>query len=269
MIPNIIHFIFGLTEDFGGRPFCLIHYLAVRSAYETNHPDKIYFHHCHEPSGEWWEKAKPYVELVRVTPPTEIFGNPLLHYAHVADVLRLEALLKYGGIYLDIDVLCLKSFAPLRRFETVMGDEGGGEGLCNAVILAMPEAVFIKRWYETYRTFRSTGKTHFWNEHSVQKPLELSLEIPESIHIVSRFAFFWPHYHQFPLLFGVARHRPALQRLFGLLAQPANYLISKCFSYCVHLYESLWWDKYLKDLTPESMRKMHRSFGWLFRKYLP
>lgn len=46
-------------------------------------------------------------------------------------------------------------------------------------------------------------------------------------------------------------------------------LVVRRNSYCIHLYESLWWDKYLKYLTPESIRKMRRSFGWLFRRFLP
>jgi len=267
MIPNIIHFVFGLCDDFGGRPFSLIHYLAVKSAHECNRPEAIYFHYAYEPSGEWWDRAKPFLTLVQLDPPRNIFGNPLLHYAHISDVVRLEALLKYGGIYLDIDVLCLKSFAPLRRFEAVMGIEGKG-GLCNAVIMAVPEAPFIRRWYQEYGTFRSTGKDEFWSEHSVQRPFELAKQFPGEIHTANRFSFFWPCFFQFPLLFGVSAHRPFLQRLLGLLVQPATYLVVKSRSYCIHLYESMWWDKYLKQLTPESIRTMHRSFGWLFRRFL-
>ena len=45
MIPNIFHFIFGLTEDFGGKPFNIIHYLAIKSAYDLNNPDSINFYY--------------------------------------------------------------------------------------------------------------------------------------------------------------------------------------------------------------------------------
>ncbi|MEO6785369.1 MAG: glycosyltransferase, partial [Chthoniobacteraceae bacterium] len=264
----IIHFVFGLSEDFGGRPFSLIHYLAIRSAHDCNQPEIIYFHYAHEPSGEWWGKAKSYLTLHKIEPLREIFGNPLLHYAHMADVIRLDALLKYGGIYLDMDVLCVKSFVPLLHFEAVMGDEGP-EGLCNAVIMSEPGAAFIRRWYEEYRTFRSKGKDDYWNEHSVQRPRELAKKYRNEIHIESRFSFFWPGYLQFPLLFGVAPHRPLFQRLLGHLVQPLTYLIVKRRAYCIHLYESLWWDKYLKTLTPDSIRKRNRSFEWLFSKFLP
>ena len=39
----------------------------------------------------------------------QIFGNPVKRFAHQADVLRLELLLQFGGVYLDLDVLLLRS----------------------------------------------------------------------------------------------------------------------------------------------------------------
>jgi hypothetical protein len=35
-----------------------VHYLAVKSAYDINKPDKIFLYYTFEPSGEWWEKDK-------------------------------------------------------------------------------------------------------------------------------------------------------------------------------------------------------------------
>ena len=59
MIPNQFHFVFGLKEDFGGKPFNILHYLAIKSAYDLNKPDAMYFYYTYEPSGEYWDKAKP------------------------------------------------------------------------------------------------------------------------------------------------------------------------------------------------------------------
>ena len=50
-IPNIFHFCFGFTPDFGGKPFSLVHYLAVKSAHEVNKPDMMHFYHKYEPTG--------------------------------------------------------------------------------------------------------------------------------------------------------------------------------------------------------------------------
>lgn len=44
-------------------------------------------------------------------------------YAFVSDVARIEALYKYGGIYMDTDVEVLKSFNPLLNARCVLGME--------------------------------------------------------------------------------------------------------------------------------------------------
>ena len=64
MIPNIIHFIFGLQADFGNRPFMPFHYIAIKSAFDVNKPDKIYFICAYEPQSEWFDKCKPFIEIV-------------------------------------------------------------------------------------------------------------------------------------------------------------------------------------------------------------
>src|SRR5258708_6871344 len=123
MIPNVIHFIFGFAPDFGGKPFSLVHYLAVKSAYMVNKPDCINLFCQHEPQGEWWEKAKRYVNVVRVAPPEEVFGVRLYHFAHKADVMRLQVLMDQGGIYLDMDIICVRPFTPLLGHSFVMGQQ--------------------------------------------------------------------------------------------------------------------------------------------------
>ena len=45
MIPNKLHFVFGLSETFGGKPWSLCHYLAVKSAIELNNPEKAYLYY--------------------------------------------------------------------------------------------------------------------------------------------------------------------------------------------------------------------------------
>ena len=84
-IPNIIHFVYGLAPNFGwdayermdrqrnimvkspkADAFDILKYLAVKSAHDVNKPDKIYFWYQHEPHGEWWDKAKPYLTLMKV-----------------------------------------------------------------------------------------------------------------------------------------------------------------------------------------------------------
>ncbi len=266
MIPNRIHFIFGLQEDFGGKPFSFLHYLSVRSAYDCNRPEVIRFHYAYEPTGEWWERARQYVTPIRVEPPEQIHGKKLVHYAHQADVLRLELILREGGIYLDTDVICLRSFAPLLKYDCVMGKEGR-LGLCNAVIMASPGAEFLRKWHEAYRCFRSTGRDDFWNEHSVLIPGRLATLNRSLIHIEGRHSFFWPLYSDPAILWGSDGTAGR-----GVISLPgmqwaARRILRRAF--CVHMWSTLWWERYLKNLSPEYFERGDNNFSWLCKRFAP
>jgi hypothetical protein len=58
---------------------------------------------------------------------SEVLGRPVTNYAHRADVLRLQVLEEFGGIYLDLDVVSLKPLDDLLDREFIMGQEGVGK----------------------------------------------------------------------------------------------------------------------------------------------
>jgi len=254
MIPKIIHFIYGLQKDFGGKPFSLVHYLAIKSTFEVNKPEKIQFFYVYEPTGRWWNEAKKYLELIHIDPLTEIFGRKLSHFAHQADVLRLLILIEYGGIYLDLDTLCVKPFDDLLHHPFVIGQQGTGfrlDGLCNAVLLAEKDSFFAKAWLNSYQNFRSCGQDAFWDEHSVRIPLELSpfFAAAGQLHIEPYTSFHYPHY-QFDL-----------DKLFETKGEFPK-------AYCHHLWETETWDKYLKDLSVEGILANESCYAVLAQKFL-
>ncbi|MBI3889945.1 MAG: hypothetical protein HY303_00275, partial [Candidatus Wallbacteria bacterium] len=112
-IPNKIHFIFGLRPDFGGKPFSYVHYLAVATALKVNRPDQLYLHFQFEPDTYWWKKACELATPRRLTAAVSVHGTPMDEHAHRTDLARLEILLSEGGIYLDLDVICVNPFTPL------------------------------------------------------------------------------------------------------------------------------------------------------------
>jgi hypothetical protein len=193
-IPKILHYAFGLAKDFGGKPWSLVHHVCLKSALARIAPDKAFFYYEFEPSGPWWELSRQLVTPVRIEAPREIFGRPLAHVAHRAGVVRLQKLIEHGGIYLDADVLVQRSFDDLLNHSTVLGQEGldAGVGLADAVILAEPQSPFLCRWLNEYRSFRSTGRDEFWNEHAVKLPLRLARAYPNEITVLPHTAFFWP-----------------------------------------------------------------------------
>lgn len=252
MIPKIIHFVFGLAEDFGGKPFSFIHYMAIRSASACNPGYRVKYYYKYEPTGVYWEAAKRYVELVQINPPTEIYGRLLCHVAHQSDVVRLQRLLDEGGIYLDLDTITVRAFDSLLDHEMVMGVQGRGDkidGLCNAVMLAAPGARFVRRWLETYTSFRSKGRDRYWDEHSVQLPMKLARQHPEEITILDRGAFFHPS------------------------AEPSGildlFVDNKSFpaAYCHHLWEGLAWNL-IKHLDERHVLAVETTYNMMARRFI-
>lgn len=80
-------------------------------------------------------------------------------YAFVSDYVRLYALYKYGGIYLDTDVEVLKSFDPFLCDDAFMSFESE-ERLSTAIIAAAPSSEWVKELLEGYhsRKFIVDGK---------------------------------------------------------------------------------------------------------------
>ncbi len=275
MIPNILHFVFGMAPDFGGKPFSLVHYLAIRSAAVLNDPVDILFHYQYEPRGEWWERIKPQLTLNKIVVPEKIFGNPLHHVAHKADVVRLQMLQDHGGIYLDLDTISIKPLKGLLDHSFVIGEElktaykpknwrqalkyrlglmkknkGTTTGLCNAVLLSEKNSAFVTRWLEEYKSFRSKGHDKYWSEHSVEVPGQLAAENKFPVTILSPQAFHYPLYD-----------KTGLKQLFEELHPfPEAYLH--------HLWESFSWDLYLSQLTPEKIKTVDTTYHLIARKYL-
>jgi len=286
-IPRTFHFI-----HVGGRPFSFIHFLAVLMASKVNAPERIYFHHTEEPDGIWWERARPLLTLHPVEPVHEIYGNPIRFRAHMADVIRLDMLVRYGGVYLDTDVICVNPLQPLMGHPCVMGMEPGA-GLCNGVILAEPGCEFLRLWQAEYRDF----DTERWQYHSVVLPWKLAREHPALIHVVDQYAFFYPT-HGDPSHRYLWGRRPGttevairlgknVARLTQMLLRRDEDAMKRAYyttfhalrgadwhyerlvrSYCVHLWEGLWGGRYLKAVTPGFLRVDNGHFARLMRTRL-
>lgn len=185
-IPKIIHFVYGLKRD---SVFGLVQYLSIASAYVVHKPFTIYLHCANIPTGFYWEMVSNIVVINIVRDVNTIFGNPVIHYAHKADIIRLRALLKFGGIYLDLDMISLVSFDHLLNYDFVMGKERD-IGLCNGVIIASKESKFLKIWYNAYKTFNDSD----WNYHSVILPKKLSMNpaFSKDITVLHEKTFFYP-----------------------------------------------------------------------------
>lgn len=250
MIPNILHYIH-ISE--GGRDWKLHHFLSVKSAIIRSSVDKIYVWVDREPSGQWWEKTKEMVSVEFIEPPTEIFGKSIYQTAHKSDVLRLQILIEYGGIYVDTDTIFVKPFTSLLNNKFVLGQQGvnGSEGLCPAVILSEANSFFAQRWLLGFNESFGGGPpgSPTWCTHSVQYPMWLSTQIPDEIKIVNHESFFWPLYHQ-----------SHIEMMFE-----ENHLFPNAFSH--HLWES-GGKRYLDELTEDIIRNSNTTFSRLTKELL-
>jgi hypothetical protein len=243
MIPKILHYCFGMAPDFGGKPWSLVHYVCVKSAVERIKPSDVYFYYEYEPTGPWWELTREMLTPIKIKAPRIIFGNPIPHPAHRADVVRLEKLLARGGIYLDCDVFVHRAFDDLLCHRAVLGRQGD-RGLCNAVILSEAQSHFVQRWYEEYRFFRGAGLHAYWDEHSVEVPLKLSQAIPNEITMMPPDAFFLPSWKD-----------ADIRKIFGAASR-----IDIRGKFANHLWESAAWHEFLEDLTPKRVRAVESNF---------
>lgn len=242
MIPNQLHYVH-LSR--GGREWKLHHFLSVKSAYIRSGVEKIYLWVDDEPEGEWWDKTKELVIIKKIEPPTEIFGKPITQQAHKSDVIRLQVLLEYGGIYVDTDTIFVKSFKYLLSNKFVLGQQNikGCEGFCPAVILSEKNSLFGQYWLAGFKDSFGGGPpgSDTWCTHSVQYPQWLSKQIPNEITILNHEAFFWPLYHQ-----------PHIEMLFE-----KNMNFPNAFSH--HLWESSG-KKYLDNLTKDIILQNDTTF---------
>ncbi|GJQ15756.1 hypothetical protein GpartN1_g7547.t1 [Galdieria partita] len=191
IVPDTVHFIFGLREDFDGKPFGIVQFLSVLSVKLRLNPTNMILHYAFEPCSIWWNATKEMVTLRKVTAPTHICGRPLFSAAHRADYLRLEILHEFGGIYVDMDVLVLKPFHFLRQYDFSLGEEGvnASVGLGNAVLIARKGAVFLKRWRAEY--CRHFDSSH-WNHYSVMLPHRIYRKFPGEANVLPHYAFYMP-----------------------------------------------------------------------------
>lgn len=250
IVPNVLHYVFGLSSDFGGKPFGFLQFLAATSAIHVLKPTTIYLHHLYEPTGWYWDQVKDHFTLVKVRDVTEIYGNQVHHFAHKADIIRLEALRDHGGVYLDLDVVVIKDFSPFYKDAFTMGIENN-VGLCNAIMISKPFSSFVTRWINKYKNFQDTA----WNEHSVQLPMEMSKHHPEDITVLDGYTFFYPLYYE-----------RDFESVHGDGSKTKAHDFSHQFAY--HMWETLGYEQYLKDLDPQVIYEKDSSFNRLARKYI-
>jgi Glycosyltransferase sugar-binding region containing DXD motif len=266
-IPNVVHYVIGLHDPELSYPA----YLSIRSALESLNPDSLKLHHT-----GLLNFNNPYVQALLREPAVMTFQHDAeqlarkmygsSHYAHWADIIRLEVILKEGGIYLDSDVFVLQPFDDIRHSsrDVVLGNEGGNRyGLCNAIIIARPNATFIHRWLDSYATWRS-GE---WNDHSVLLPKKMARANPGEVCELSPHAFFWPTATKRHVQW---MHEPLDEEAFMDTLQRLEYNQGSLFDgqLAYHAWNQISWDPYLSMLDGVTVMDRDTRFNLMIRRFL-
>ena len=211
------------------------------------HPDELMFWHDSPPTGKWWllalrkiNESTTTLRMMQRDAPKTIFGKPIFYSEHKSDIVRLEVITEYGGIYHDLDVIILRSLDPLFCYKTTMGEELPN-WLCNGFIMSVANATFLRLWYDSYRTFNAGH----WNGHSVVMPGRIASKHPDLIH-VEKDTIHKPNWQA-----------PGLRQLY----HPGVFYDWQTKNYAVHL----WYRKHNIDHDPDSIKQLNTTLGQIFR----
>lgn len=196
LVPNISHIVWYGRD----RPlFRFHHYISMRSDLIMLRPHVLIIWFDEIPKGEWFSEILKFARdnvpntklfLVQRKDVEFIYNRPIKVSEHSSDIVRLEAVLQFGGFYHDLDVVILRSLSPLRRYMTTLGHEfepvikpknGSNNnsfnlnlkqvhGLCNGVIIGAPQSYFLRMYHFEYRLFNDSN----WGLHSVLLPAIIS-----------------------------------------------------------------------------------------------
>ena len=174
-VPNIVHYVWLWDKP---EPYKFRQLLGGLSVVRILKPCAIVFWNAGPlPTGPWWKEFIGNVTIAtknsgtlfftpNITTPQSIAGKKVKFEAHKSDIVRLYTMKYFGGIYLDFDVIALKSFAPLRCYDMAMGREDKN-GIPNNVMIAVPHARFIDLWLYKYHTDYVPGD---WPHNGVKVP---------------------------------------------------------------------------------------------------
>ncbi|XP_066281009.1 uncharacterized protein [Branchiostoma lanceolatum] len=163
VVPNIVHYLW-----FGEKDFQLHNLISMMSARQQLKAP-IMFHTDAEPAGRYWAEAKLIDELtvVECEAPNATLGET------VEDAI-LQILREEGGIYLDADVIVVKPFDNLMKYDVTMGRSP--RGLSFSTVIAKKKAYFVQK----LQKMRKTRSEEFdWEELA----LDAAVDRPDLVHV--------------------------------------------------------------------------------------
>lgn len=128
MIPKIFHHTWPSGGPFKER------FIKYRESFMKLHPDYSFMFWTLEDIHNYaLSTLSKYLQL-----------DCKLHYVIISDLMRHEIMYRYGGIYVDTDTECLKSFDCFRKYESFGGMSWPPNGSGNGIFGSVPKNPIFK-----------------------------------------------------------------------------------------------------------------------------
>lgn len=213
--PTVIHFVW--TNENPTDTLTFPTYLAVRAArlLHQSSGSEVVLHYLHTPPGpgHWWNKTRPFVRLHQVSSEVRVFlaARPSLYNYQKSDYIRVDVLSRFGGVYLDLDVILVRPLDELVRIahaaqRPIMAIEPDATNnfvaLCNAVIINPTRgSTFLRKWQSAFEALdeRAWVDSNAW--YSVMWPFTEAHKEPTEVLLLTAKSFFDPPYSNLQAMF--------------------------------------------------------------------
>jgi mannosyltransferase OCH1-like enzyme len=147
-IPKIIHLIY-----LNDRPLNSYNYSCFDSIIRYMNDYDIWVHNDVEPNDEHWNKFKSnnnvYIKKIKRIKIFDSFSIKYVQYE--SDIIRMNILYEYGGIYLDNDIYLVNNIdSLLESTYSVYISKETEENIINCVLISEPNNEFIKIWLDNF-----------------------------------------------------------------------------------------------------------------------
>lgn len=155
--PAVIHYAKLSNED-NPVKLAFLDYMAAMSAYKFLKPERMLFHTYTDIEGKYWHLIKEWkhtsAEVIKVKRVTHIGGKEVQFIANQADYIKLQGLLKFGGVMSDFDVIVINGtrYKQMQRISECVLSRGGktGEFVNPGFTSCVRNSSFVRKWLEEY-----------------------------------------------------------------------------------------------------------------------
>lgn len=175
-IPKIVHLIY-----INQRELHSFNYKCINSVIKHMTDYQIWIHNDIEPDTEEWNllKQNSNVYIKKIDRIKEYDGYKISHVQYEADIIRMNLLYEYGGIYLDLDIYMVKNIDSLLDNHSCYIAKETEDSIINCAIISEPGNDFIKIWLQKFATgFRINN----WGWHIRDLPNLLLNQNPHYIY---------------------------------------------------------------------------------------